>query len=121
MYPYYITHGVCCQRVGVTFFKKNLKIYIYRRKNMKEFAKILDVLLSTKNISQSELARRINVKQQTISRYCKGTATPTLETFWRICLAIEVEPNVLLGWNLEDLKSWGGNLVKELTRGGGGY
>ena len=47
-------------------------------------------------LTQSELARRIGVKHQQISCYVKGQKLPALDTFAKLCAALEVDPAYIL-------------------------
>lgn len=47
-------------------------------------------------ISQIELAKRLNVKQATISHYINGKRTPSLSTFANICAILDLDTNEIL-------------------------
>ena len=55
-------------------------------------------------ISQTEIAKRVGVSQQTISHYVKGDKLPALDTFVNLCLVLDVEPADILGFNDEQAK-----------------
>ena len=48
------------------------------------------------NISQSEIANRIGVIQQSVSQYISGRAMPSLETFANLCVALDLDANEIL-------------------------
>ncbi len=47
-------------------------------------------------ISQTEIARRLGVRQQTISCYLHGTKMPALDTFATLCAVLDVDANDIL-------------------------
>ena len=53
--------------------------------------------ISGSGIAQKELARRIGVSPQTVSKYMKNDIFPALDTFARICNAIGVSSDYILG------------------------
>lgn len=52
---------------------------------MKYFSKALSIKLKEQNMTQTELANLLNVKQQTVSRWITNTTEPDLETLKQIC------------------------------------
>ena len=42
--------------------------------------------------SQTALAKRLNISQQTISHYIKGDKMPALDTFANLCAVLDVDP-----------------------------
>ncbi len=47
-------------------------------------------------LSQTEIAKRINVKQPTIGQYLSGRAMPALDTFANLCVALDLNPTEIL-------------------------
>ncbi len=47
-------------------------------------------------LSQTELAKRIQVKQPTIGQYLSGRAMPALDTFANLCAALDIDPAEIL-------------------------
>lgn len=47
-------------------------------------------------ITQSELALRLGVSQQTISHYVKGDKMPALDTFANLCAVLDIDANDVL-------------------------
>ena len=52
-------------------------------------------------ISQSELARLLNIKQPTVAQYLSGRAMPALDTFANLCIILDVDSNYILGIDSE--------------------
>ena len=50
-------------------------------------------------ISQTELARRLGIKQPTIGQYLSGRALPALDTFANLCVLLDVDPADILTTN----------------------
>jgi transcriptional regulator with XRE-family HTH domain len=47
-------------------------------------------------LTQTELARRLGVGQQTISEYIRGKSMPALDTFANLCAILDVDANDIL-------------------------
>lgn len=47
-------------------------------------------------LSQTEIAKRLGVKQQTISLYILGKALPALDTFANLCQILDLDANEIL-------------------------
>ena len=61
--------------------------------------KIADIIRQS-GMTQTALAQKIGVKQQTIAQYLSGRAMPALDTFANLCAVLDVSADYLLG--LED-------------------
>ncbi|MCH5146830.1 MAG: helix-turn-helix transcriptional regulator [Clostridiales bacterium] len=48
-------------------------------------------------LSQSEIARRLNIKQQAVSQYITGQTMPALDTFANLCRILDVSADEILG------------------------
>ncbi len=48
-------------------------------------------------IAQKELAKKIGVSAQTVSKYMKADVFPALDTFAKLCSALDVSANYVLG------------------------
>lgn len=59
-------------------------------------ARLIEAIKLSK-LSQTELARKLNVKQPTISMYLSGKAMPALDTFANICKTLDTDPAYILG------------------------
>ena len=62
----------------------------------RRFREILRAVREGKNLSQSEVARRIGVKHATYHEIENGSSSPNLATIERIAAAIEIDPLELL-------------------------
>lgn len=58
-------------------------------------------------LTQTEIARRLGVGQQTISEYIRCKSMPALDTFANLCIILDVDPAYILG--VEDFG--GGRIV----------
>ena len=52
--------------------------------------------LKLSKLSQSELARRLNISQSNISHYIKGDKMPSLDTFANLCAILDLDANEIL-------------------------
>lgn len=69
------------------------------------FSNILRDLLFNYDITQTELARRIDVKPSQISEWLKGKANPGYDTLKNIAIKLDISPSYLLGLDeLSDFK-----------------
>lgn len=50
-------------------------------------------------LSQTEIARRLNIKQPTVGQYISGRAMPALDTFANLCVILDVDPADILCTN----------------------
>jgi len=64
---------------------------------MNTFAKNLGLLMSENLISQKMLAKELNVKQQTVSRYISGEREPDLDVVIKIANYFEITVGQLVG------------------------
>lgn len=47
-------------------------------------------------LTQTELARRLGIGQQTISEYLHGKSMPALDTFANLCAVLDLDANEIL-------------------------
>ena len=47
-------------------------------------------------MTQTALAQKLNVRQQTISHYVKGDKMPALDTFANLCAILDIDSNDIL-------------------------
>ncbi len=47
-------------------------------------------------MTQTELAKKLNIRQQTISQYLSGQVMPALDTFANLCVILDLDANDLL-------------------------
>lgn len=48
-------------------------------------------------LTQTEIAKKLSITQQTISHYVKGDKMPALDTFANLCAILDVDPAYILG------------------------
>jgi transcriptional regulator with XRE-family HTH domain len=65
-----------------------------------EFSEILKHFLQANQLTQTEFAMKIGVKQSQVSEWLKGKAKPGYDSLKQMVIAYELSPNYLLG--LED-------------------
>lgn len=65
------------------------------------FQENLKALRKQKGITQEELAARLNVVRQTVSKWEKGLSVPDSELLIRLAEALEVPVSQLLGFKIE--------------------
>ena len=56
----------------------------------------LNEVIRQSGLSQTELAKRLNVNSATISHYVKGDKLPALDTFANLCAVLDVDPAYIL-------------------------
>lgn len=64
---------------------------------LKEIQKRLRECIAASGIPQKELAKIIGVSAQTVSKYMKQDIFPALDTFARLCAALDVSSDYVLG------------------------
>ncbi|MDE6472604.1 MAG: helix-turn-helix domain-containing protein [Clostridia bacterium] len=55
--------------------------------------------IKNSELSQSEIARRLGISNQTVSCYSLGTKLPSLDTFANLCKVLDVDPAEILCLN----------------------
>lgn len=58
-------------------------------------AKIIDAIKQS-GLTQSELARRLGIGQQTVSEYLRGRSMPALDTLANLCALLDLDANDVL-------------------------
>lgn len=48
-------------------------------------------------LNQTQLAKKLNVKQQSVNNYVTGKSMPALDTFANLCVLLDVDPADILG------------------------
>lgn len=48
-------------------------------------------------IPQKEIAKRVGISAQTVSKYMKQNVFPALDTFAKLCAALDVKSDYILG------------------------
>lgn len=64
-----------------------------------QFTKNLQIALTTKGITQQELADKLKTTQATINRWIKGVNEPNLTALLEICKLLDETPNSILGYD----------------------
>jgi len=62
-----------------------------------EFIEILKDLMQEKNLTQTELANKVGVKQSQVSEWLKGKSKPGYDSLKAICLALDISGDEILG------------------------
>ena len=60
--------------------------------------------LKHSNLTQTELAEKVGVKQSQISCYLHGKKLPSLDTFANICAVLDIDPTEILDIDKYDRK-----------------
>ena len=58
---------------------------------------IIQAQLTMKNMTQTDLAKKINIGQRSISNYVNNKSLPDLETLAKICNILEIDIYTILG------------------------
>ena len=62
-----------------------------------EIQKRLKEYIKTCGLTQTSLAKKLNISQSAISHYIKGDILPALDTFANLCVVLDVDPADILG------------------------
>jgi transcriptional regulator with XRE-family HTH domain len=81
---------------------------------MSEFSERLQSLMRQRNMTQRQLAERINVTEASMSRYCNGERMPRLNTVANMATALHTTSDFLLGRDTEHDESFDFAQVKRL-------
>ena len=52
--------------------------------------------IKTSGLTQTQIAEKLNIKQQTVSQYLSGRAMPSLDTFANLCVLLDLDANEIL-------------------------
>lgn len=63
---------------------------------LEQIRKKLVCAIRESGLSQTEIARRLNIKQQTVQQYLSGRAMPSLDTFANLCVVLDIDPAEIL-------------------------
>jgi transcriptional regulator with XRE-family HTH domain len=63
-----------------------------------EFAKRLAETIKNNGVTQSALAKRMKVSQQSVSYWVKGIYEPSINQIVELCRILETTPNYLFGF-----------------------
>lgn len=53
--------------------------------------------IKNSGLSQTELAKKLGIKQPTVGQYLSGRAMPALDTFANLCSILDLDANEILG------------------------
>lgn len=62
-----------------------------------DFGKKLENELKTQKITPYELAKKTKIKKQSIYNYINGIQEPSISKLYKICIALDVSADYLLG------------------------
>ena len=63
---------------------------------LEDIRKNLIEAIKTSGMSQTEIAKKLNVKQPSIAKYLSGRAMPSLDTFANLCVILDLDANEIL-------------------------
>lgn len=69
-----------------------------------EIQKRLAECIKTCGLTQTALAKKLNISQSAIAHYIKGDIMPALDTFANLCVILDVDPADILGTSNADNK-----------------
>ncbi len=52
--------------------------------------------ISTSGLTQTEIAKRLGIKQPTVGQYLSGRSMPALDTFANLCKILDADPAYIL-------------------------
>lgn len=52
--------------------------------------------IQNSGMTQTAIAKKLGVRQQTISHYTKGDIMPALDTFANLCVVLDIDPSEIL-------------------------
>ena len=64
---------------------------------LKDIQRRLRESIARNGLQQKELARRVGVTAQTVSKYMKKDIFPALDTFAKLCAVLDVRSDYILG------------------------
>ncbi len=67
---------------------------------LKDIQKRLRECISASGIAQKDIATRLGVSPQTVSKYMKKDIFPALDTFAKLCMILDVSADYLLGTDM---------------------
>lgn len=69
---------------------------------LKEIQENLAKEIKNSGLTQTEIAKKLGIKQPTVGQYISGRAMPALDTFANICVLLDVDPADILCINKKD-------------------
>lgn len=52
--------------------------------------------IKNSELPQTEIARRLNIKQPSVAKYLSGKSMPALDTFANLCVILDIDPADIL-------------------------
>ncbi len=68
---------------------------------LNQIQKRLAEAIQQSGLTQTAIAKAINVRQQTVSGYVNGTKMPALDTLANLCRLLDVDANYILCQDIE--------------------
>lgn len=65
--------------------------------NLLDIQKRLRECIKQSNMTQKEIAKKIGVSYQTVSKYMREDIFPALDTFAKLCKVLDVKADYILG------------------------
>ena len=62
------------------------------------FAKQLKEIRLSRDLTQQQLANKLNVHQMTVCGWERGSREPAFDMLFKLAAVLECDPNYLLGW-----------------------
>lgn len=59
---------------------------------LNEIQKKLAEAITRSGLTQTEIARKVNISQQSVSHYVCGDKLPALDTFANLCVVLDIDP-----------------------------
>ncbi len=69
-----------------------------------EIQKRLKEAIKQSGMTQTEIAKKAGIIQQSVAQYVSGRAMPSLDTFANLCAILDVDPADILSLDLYDKK-----------------
>lgn len=69
------------------------------RNTINNFSENLKIALAAKGLTQHQLAEKLGLSQQCVSRWIKGNREPSIDNIILLCYFLDEDPNELLGFN----------------------
>ncbi len=66
---------------------------------LNEIKQRLAIAIQQSGKTQTEIARQLKIRQQTVSHYVKGDIMPAFDTFANLCIILDLDANEILGIN----------------------
>lgn len=88
-------------QIGMLVVANSQKVEVNVDRRLQSFPTRLRSVRARLDLTQEELGKRIGITKQSVYLYESGGAFPGLDTFARLCKALNTTPDYLLGWGME--------------------